>query len=893
MIKLFSTNKLIMLVWLPVAVLVVVPIVSAEPSSMEIVYQTGFEEGADINFDGWPDQWMRRRGIGFPQYLEIGIAVDPKPLPNSKQALRMELDGSGSTIYSHPLPISSMYSYSFEGYLKTEGLKNDVAYYSITFCDAERQHKEVHTSTRYRDANDWTRVHIGPINPTHPDMSLAIIGLHLVPTSRADLHGSAMFDNVQFSRLPRMTLATSHEFNLFFDASNVEVSCNISGIRRSGAHLLFELMDVSGRTLASHEVGLDQQDGERANAFVSSDTLDDVAISEAGGIDPPAGFVGSFSWKPPVPGNGFYQVRASMQSNGDYRLQRVASLAVMSRAETHSSGEFGWSLPQGDKILTVRKLLALLGQVGIGWVKFPAWFGDDDQKTADQLAWFADRLGSQGIEMIGLLDCPPLDVRRKMGNRKHLSVAEVFLEPDVWHSAMDLIMLRLSLKVQWWQLGADDDNSFIELPRLKEKTREIRSYLRQYGQRTHLGLPWRWIYEVEPRDSAPWDFLAMTTRPSFTSLELARYLEQGDASHAHYHVALKPLPVDQYDIQTRASDLVRRMITAKVGKADAIFLEDPFEPSNDVIKQDGTLGGLFLPWCTAARQLGGAKLLGSLQLPNRSPNYVFSRGDEVFMVAWNVTDATETLYLGEDIHQVDLWGREQIVDVVKEERGLKQRIAVNELPAFFEGLDPRIAHWRLNCSLEKKRLPSTFDVRQSTGILFRDSFQRGVSGRISLVMPDVWEVHGRKGDFKLAAGEQFTHGFNVLLHTDASSGPQAVRIDFDMKADRRYRFSVYRDIHIGMGDVEIKMKTWLDDRDRLIVEQQLTNKTKERISFNCLLFAPSRRRLRREVFQLGAGRITNTFVLPNGRELLGKTLWLRAEEVGGDRLLNYRVVAEP
>ncbi len=385
----------------------------------------------------------------------------------------------------------------------------------------------------------------------------------------------------------------------------------------------------------------------------------------------------------------------------------------------------------------------------------------------------------------------------------------------------------------------------------------------------------------------------MTTRPSFTSSELSRYLEQGDALHAHYHVALKPLPADQYGIQTRASDLVLRMLVAKIGKADAIFLEDPFDPSCDVITKDGTLGGLFLPWCMAARRLGGAELLGSLQLPNGSSNYVFDRGDDVFMVVWNAAPATETLYLGEDVHQVDLWGREQTVGIVNDDRGKKQRIVVSKLPTFVGGLDSRVVRWRLGCSLEKERLPSTFDVRQSGGVVFRDSFERGVSGQISLVVPDVWEVRGRQGTFKLATGEQITHGFDVLLHTDASSGPQALRIDFDVKADRRYRFSVYRDIHIGLGDVEITMSTWLDDRDRLIVEQHLTNKTAKKVSFNCLLFAPNRRRLRRQVFQLGAGNITNTFVLPNGRELLGKTLWLRAEEVGGSRLLNYRVVAEP
>ena len=68
--------------------------------------------------------------------------------------------------------------------------------------------------------------------------------------------------------------------------------------------------------------------------------------------------------------------------------------------------------------------------------------------------------------------------------------------------------------------------------------------------------------------------------------------------------------------------------------------------------------------------------------------------------------------------------------------------------------------------------------------------------------------------------------------------------------------------------------------------------TSERfVSFNCLLFAPDRRRERRQVFHLGQGRTTNIFVLPNGRELIGRTLWVRAEEIGGSRILNHHIVA--
>jgi hypothetical protein len=41
------------------------------------------------------------------------------------------------------------------------------------------------------------------------------------------------------------------------------------------------------------------------------------------------------------------------------------------------------------------------------------------------------------------------------------------------------------------------------------------------------------------------------------------------------------------------------------------------------------------------------------------------------------------------------------------------------------------------------------------------------------------------------------------------------------------------------------------------------------------------------------GRVTRSFVLPNGHELLGQTLWLQVEEIGGSRVLNCQVVTPP
>jgi hypothetical protein len=130
-----------------------------------------------------------------------------------------------------------------------------------------------------------------------------------------------------------------------------------------------------------------------------------------------------------------------------------------------------------------------------------------------------------------------------------------------------------------------------------------------------------------------------------------------------------------------------------------------------------------------------------------------------------------------------------------------------------------------------------------------------------------------------------------LLGADVSGGWQPLRVDFDIAADRNCRFSVFGGIQVGLGDVEIAVDSRLDEQGNLMVEQHLTNRSNRLISFNCLLFVPDRRRERRQVLNLARGRTTNVFLLPDGRELVGKTLWLRAEEIGGARILNQHFTA--
>lgn len=898
------------------------PMTDASAEAVEI-RRDDFEEPTDVNYDGWPDDWVRRRGRGFPLYLPIEIVDDTAPphdQPN--RCLRITLDGGAATAYSPAIDVSPRFSYALEGLIRCEQLVHDKAYLSLAFFDANENLLETYYSDRLRNAASWTPLTVGPVTPAHRDIRKAVIGVHLRPGEKEDLVGAALFDDLRLTRLPRMTLRCNNSYHVFASPDSVEVTCEVSGILDGSPTMLFELLDVDGRLLAS---------AERTMAADATGTPQHAVQSS------PSVYQGASTWKPPLTDNGFYRVRATLQGQESSLLRRELALAVTPPMKLAECGEFGWSLPRGTDPLPVKPLAELLSQVGVRWVKFPVWFAAGDNVRAEEIAELAERLGTSGIEMVAMLDKPPADTYQRFGSTGRLDVATVFAEPQLWRPVLDPVMSRLSLKVRWWQLGADDDISLAGFPELATRVGEIKEHLERLGQEIHLGIVWNWLYESPPADRPPWAFVSRHVNPPFTPSELGSYLaalrtemphapgtalQAGrptrpslEAGHkslesglptrspssvleaglptlppsppAQNWIVLEPLARDGYPLEVRVRDLVMRMLAAKMNNADGIFIPDPFSPNTGLMRPDGTPGELLLPWRTTSLMVSGSQFIGSVNLPGGSPNYVFGRGDQAVMVVWNDLPTKETIFLGHDVRQVDLWGRE--TKPAQDQH--RQVIEVGTWPTFITGVHEPIARLRIAFAFDQQQLASVYGTPQTLSFHFPNPFPLGVGGKLTLHTPEMWD-HPVQFPVKLAVGGAQSESFQVLLQAIASTGPQPVRIDFDITADREYKFSVYRTVQVGKGDVFIELSAQLDKLGNLIVTQNLTNKTEQPVSFDCLLFAPDRPRQRIQILDFPQGRTTHTYVLPEGQDLVGKPLWLRAQEINGRRVLNYHVTAE-
>jgi len=846
------------------------------------IFSCDFGENWDVNFDRWPDKWTRRRGPDWPHYVDIHLEEVEQAVAG--RCLTVDLNGGAAEVSSPAVSVSGKFSYAIEANLRTQQLKNSRARVKIDFCDEHMQVLESAPGQWHQGTSDWVKIKFGPVNINMPKVRWAKVTLQVSQEGQVDIVGKVSLDDIWLARLPRMTVRTNSLYNVYTDPHNVVVTCDLSGILEKDPDIRFELLDASSHQLHATNV---QLDGRLINERLSraSDFVDNS-------VERPDGFEGSTQWRPPISEYGFYLVRVSMQTKQGTLKKDVISIAVVPPIEQHSRGEFGWSLAGDETPLTLDQLVQILPRVGVSWVKLPVWYGLSEANRGDELIRFAEQLGAEDIEVVGVLDRPPADVDFGKPIVGDVTIADFLSSEDssAWLPSLDAVLTRLSLRVRWWQLGNDWDTSYSDFHHLEREIRALRGQLFRFGQDVNLGIGWPWNKSFSATPTTPWEVLQLSATPALTDSEIATYLELPRPEGVARWILVEPLSRELYDLETRTKSLVQQMIEAKIHGADGIFVARPFDDQRGLMSDRGTPTELLLPWRTTASLLSGATYLGTIRLPEGSENRLFETAKgEVLMVVWSHSPHQEVIYLGEKVRVVDAWGRSTVPKHIEH----RQVIEVDSLPKFILDLNPHIAKWRMNARLVQSNIPSSFGLSHSNAIEIRNPFKQGAGGYARLVPPEGWQIVPSRVDFELSAGEKTQRPFQIVLPFDANSGNATIRADFQFSADRPYQFSLYRELVVGDEDIDIELHTRLADDGSIVVEQRMINHSDKLFDFKCLLYTRGRRRRRMQVFRLGNNHDVKTYIYQNGQELVGQELWLRAEELGGTRVLNHRITIEP
>ncbi|HEV7278607.1 MAG TPA: hypothetical protein VGN57_00220 [Pirellulaceae bacterium] len=924
---------------------------AGETRARRVAYHCGFEAETDVDYDLWPDAWTRVRDRRYPSYVSVRIQPEHgrqrigDPAPAGNRVLRMELDGANASVTSPHVPVQRFQTYELSLRVRGASASDKIVTAALTFYDANRRSLGSQRSILYpQPGEDWRTL-------TLPDVEIEdsltrYVRVHLTTDSlgRFAAGGSIDFDDVRLVEFPQVKLATDRTPALYSPGERPTLKCAVSADRPAIVWADFQLFDRQGTLVDEETVALTGEEpfgpafpGE-ATSTTDGHASDAVGAAKA---DPAAPLDGSSghgaseygasehdaakagggheeethgddeeeeatsahavlrsiaTWTPELPGPGYYEAvvrcrgrdrdpsNRQPSAEGDVTFQRRVRFVALPKIEPARGGSFGWSFSAVRQPLAPRTLAQLAPELGVQWIRLPVWYDHEDQLAENEMADFLERLSEQGVQFIGALDRPPPRLCVGFATDEEIPIARAISDPALWQPALSPILPRMALKIQRWQLGSDDDLSLIGFPDRQRAIADVRAELIRYNRQVQIGVAWNWIYDLAPDVANELQFISFRADPPFAAHELDAYLEANTGRPFGTVVQIKLLDAGEYSDEARARDMLERMIQTRRHETLAALLPEPFSASRGIFTESGEPTPMLLPWRTAASQLGAARRIGQLSLRSEAVNHVFLRGNDALLVAWSDVPTQETLYLGDRPSAVDLWGNPVPLETVGEEHV----VPIGPVPIFVSGLHPEIAAWRARFRLLQRDLESVPNKPQKLLWEGENAFAQGASGTLRVDAPELFTGGAMSPTFRLSPGET-THGdLTFTLGPQANGGMQTVRIDFDVSADRPYKFSTYEKVYVGLKDVRIDIRSGIDAMGALVVEQEFVNLGQTPVSFDFYLYAPDRKRKRLQLREVGPGTYKLEYLFPDGESLLGKELWLRAEASDGLRVLNHR-----
>jgi hypothetical protein len=850
------------------------------------IFRTLFDRASDIDEDGWPDSWTRKRGVDrniqFPDYIDIKIVESRSQFGNN--ALRMSIDGGSAAVFSPKIKVRRGMCYTFSAFVFTENIIfDDVLIFAALYGKNGGEPIITIRSDSIKDSAGWRRLLIDSFCVDNDKIDSVSVGLLTTQGERRDFNAKVYFTNIEIKESPNVKLFMPNNHHIFTSKTGIEVSCVMTGFDPDQDKLKFIIEDPFGRLVANREVEIII--GNRpASQFV-------VPKHDRWSV-----FEGVATWSDlPISSSGFYRIRVETPKSYianlrlpsgvffDDSLQNAPPLTfvVIDQAAIAQDGIFGWNLDDWslEEIYERRFQLSLSG---VSKLKIPAWIAGEDKTRQRQLLQISETFTPLGMQLTGLLSPVPQAVRDKIKVGKVNAAAIFAIPPATWTEPIQMTIQENSLLVKNWQLTSDDDLSLANIPEFERHFQEARRSFDRRNLGLGLGVAWDWTQPfplANPvpvtntnRNSIPRDFISLYTSDKMTAADLERSLLAVSEVNVRKLVSLSILSGDEYDLSGRITDIVRKMVIGNVAGADAVFLSKPISSLNGILNSDGTPNELFPAWRTTSVLLSGRDYLGQVKLPNRSTNYNFVDhfGGDVVMVVWNDSASDElpvieTLYLGEHVEVIDVWGKRRTPELA----GREQKIVVGQIPVFVRGLDADIVRMRLGFKLGRVEIPSRTNNEERIPFTFVNNTSLPANVQFTVIEPreNTWVIKSAT-PLSLDVGVEGKADFGIILNSQANTGLQKFKLDVTSTGMVFRRFAIYDEIYIGERDVKLEFSSRMNRNGDIEVTQAFINNGERDRSYICRLRVQGREYLQTFVTRQGFGRVEHTYVIPNGRELM-------------------------
>src|SRR6478672_1162972 len=158
------------------------------------VFRCQFAEDSDVDYDGWPDRWLRKSGAGYPQYVNMAIQDDATAAGH--KCLQIDLDGAAAALQSPPIRVMYGFSYMFEAQLKNSGLNHSSVVVTLDFCDSKGKVLQTEKTDPISTTTGWQAIRLGPVEPRERTIDRVVIGLQVIKSNKGDLQGHVSLADV-------------------------------------------------------------------------------------------------------------------------------------------------------------------------------------------------------------------------------------------------------------------------------------------------------------------------------------------------------------------------------------------------------------------------------------------------------------------------------------------------------------------------------------------------------------------------------------------------------------------------------------------------------------------------------------------------------------------------
>lgn len=900
---------------------------SAQPAEVSRVLRTfDFEERRLGNPEDLPMHWNKVQGPGLPHYVNGRLSTDRAR--SGEYSFRFDLNG-GSLIYRYNagrIRVQPGAHYRVEGFVQTTLLLSARARITTYFADqdggampATVRHSEAFASKK-RDA-EWTPLAVEISAPTEPSdrskpvpvaTSLVIELALLQPSLYApnslgnrtlytpDIRGSAWFDDIVVSQVPKVTMSTDRPGNIF---------------RRSDPPLLKVLVN-------------DRFTDDLAAQLVINDPLGRSVYQRSGALDMSAAQTLGPGRKrmtlalPDLPA-GWYQAALVMTSQGQFVGRQTLDFVRLA-----DDAPPVWPDPRFGIIATDLPfegwddLPELLSLLSAGRVKLPVWTeaGDAQQIDSQGFDRLLERLSEMQIEPTACLVTLPPELAAKVQREKlELLASRPDADPNpvwvellkadkqVWQPRLAYMLARHATHLHRWQLGADGSDDFATHPPMRQVYDLVFREFAALVEKPDLAMPWPAWYELDGTLPAT---IALHVKPEVLPAQVPLYITElsSDAGNSastserrhDLSIYLEPLDRGQYGREVQIRDLAQRLIYALSAKASRIDLKLPFSVNRDsgervrasdsvVTKQPQEL---LLVIRTMMMMLSGASFKGKVPIAEGVEAFLFERSGAGLLVMWDrgADGGVKQLAinLGQNPARVDLWGNVTPLvqnPVTNAGGSATVQLEVGPMPIFLVDIDARLAQLRASVAFDNPLLESSFKPH-SRKLRFTNPYHQAISGSVRLAAPAGWTLNPPTLAFSLNPGETLERDITIEFPYNSFAGAKVIDAQFNLQADTSSTFSVPVALKLGLSDVGLQTLALRDGTD-VIVQQMITNYGDKPIDYTAFALYPGQPRQERLVTNLAAGRTTikkyrfrDVTIVPGARVRGG------LRELDGARILN-------